>query len=172
MTIDDVTLEAGGKAEVDPAGADCVFCEIVGGRAEASLVYADDTVIAFMDIRPINPGHVLVVPRDHSPHLAQLDEDHGAQMWRIAHRVAKALRHSGLRVEGVNFFLADGAAAFQEVPHVHLHVLPRYASDGFRIETDSLLSERSELDSNAAKIGRALAEAAGVQRPPASETLA
>ena len=156
MTIDDATL----AAEADPAGADCVFCEIVGGRAEASLVYADDTVIAFMDIRPVNPGHVLVVPRDHSPHLAQLDEDHGAHMWRIAHRVAKALRHSGLRVEGVNLFLADGAVAFQEVFHVHLHVVPRYASDGFRIETDWLLSERSELDSNAAKIGRALAEAA------------
>ena len=153
MTIDDVTPTAG----TDLAGTDCVFCEIVAGRAEASLVYADDTVIAFMDIRPVNPGHVLVIPRQHSPHLAQLDEDHGALMWRIAHRLAKALRRSGLRVEGVNFFLADGAVAFQEVFHVHLHVVPRYASDGFRLETDSVRSERSELDTNAAKIGRALA---------------
>lgn len=148
MTSDDVTPE--------PAGADCVFCEIVAGRAEASLVYADDTVIAFMDIQPVNPGHVLVIPREHSPHLAELDEEHGAQMWRVGHRVAKALRRSGLRVEGVNFFLADGKVAFQEVFHVHLHVLPRFANDDFRVDAPSVLSERSELDSNAAKIGRAL----------------
>ena len=84
MTIDD-----------DSPAVDCVFCEIVAGRAEASLVYADDIVIAFMDIQPWNPGHVLVVPRDHSPYLAGLDEENGAQLWRVAHRVAKALRPEG-----------------------------------------------------------------------------
>jgi diadenosine tetraphosphate (Ap4A) HIT family hydrolase len=135
----------------------CVFCAIVAGRAEASLAYADETVIAFMDIQPVNPGHVLVIPRAHAPQLADLDEETGAQMWRVAHRVAAALRRSGLRVEGINFFLADGAVAFQEVFHTHLHVLPRYAGDGFRVATNSQPGERSELDTNAALVGRALA---------------
>jgi diadenosine tetraphosphate (Ap4A) HIT family hydrolase len=139
--------------EPDP---ECVFCAIVRGRAEASLVYADDIVIAFMDIQPINPGHVLVVPREHAPHLQDLREEHGAQMWRVAHRVARALPRSGLRADGVNLFLADGRAAFQEVLHAHLHVLPRYAGDGFRIEHGARRQVRSELDANAALIGRAI----------------
>jgi histidine triad (HIT) family protein len=154
MTVDDATVDA-----------TCVFCAIVAGRSEASLVYADDTVIAFMDIRPVNPGHVLVIPRDHAPHLADLNEESGSQMWRVAHRIAGALRHSGLRVEGVNLFLADGAVAFQEVFHTHLHVLPRYAGDGFQITTNSLAGERAELDTNAALVGRALAATGAA--PPA-----
>jgi diadenosine tetraphosphate (Ap4A) HIT family hydrolase len=156
MTIDDVVPAATSTPAAPPPGASCVFCEIVAGQAEASLVYADDVVIAFMDVAPINPGHVLVVPREHAPRLADLNEDCGTQVWRTAHRLAKALPRSGLRVDGVNLLLADGAAAFQEVSHVHLHVLPRYVDDGFRIEMDHTMPERSELDTNAAKIGRAL----------------
>jgi diadenosine tetraphosphate (Ap4A) HIT family hydrolase len=140
--------------------AECVFCAIEAGRAEASLVYADDTVIAFMDIRPITPGHLLVVPRGHAAHLEDLDENTGAAMWRVAHRIARAMRGSGLRVEGVNLFLADGEAAGQEVFHVHLHVLPRYRGDGFRLSFDAQYPERAELDTNAALIGRGLARLA------------
>lgn len=144
---------------MSPEGdADCVFCAIVAGRAEASLVHADDSVLAFMDIRPINPGHLLVVPRAHASNLAELDEDTGAHLWRIAHRISQAVRHSGLRVDGVNFILADGAVAGQEVFHVHLHVLPRYAGDGFQFAYDWQNPPRSELDTNAALVGRALAE--------------
>jgi len=136
----------------------CVFCAIIVGRAEASFVYADDAVVAFMDIRPATPGHVLVVPRLHVPHLDDLDEDLGAMVWRVAHRTARALRRSGLRADGVNLFLADGEAAFQEIFHAHLHVVPRYPGDGCRIEADWQRRERSELDANAAVIGRALAQ--------------
>jgi histidine triad (HIT) family protein len=138
------------------AVAECVFCAIEAGRAEASLVYAGDTVIAFMDIRPITPGHLLVVPRVHAAYLEDLDENTGAAMWRVAHRVARAMRGSGLRVEGVNLFLANGEAAGQEVFHVHLHVLPRYRGDGFRLSFEAQHPERAELDTNAALIGRAL----------------
>jgi histidine triad (HIT) family protein len=112
----------------------CVFCEIIAGRAESSLVYEDEYVIAFMDIRPLTQGHVLVVPRSHADCLEVLDEDLGACLFRAGHRLTRALRRSGLPCEGVNLFLADGEAAFQEAFHVHLHVLPRTAGDGFRIE--------------------------------------
>ena len=84
-----------------------------------------------MDIQPVNPGHVLIVPNIHASYLAELDEDTGAQMFRIAQHLAGALRKSGVRCEGVNFFLADGEAAMQEVFHVHLHVFPRYTGDDF-----------------------------------------
>jgi histidine triad (HIT) family protein len=109
----------------------CIFCRILSGELPASVVYRDECCAAFMDIQPVNPGHLLVVPLAHAPHLADLDPETGAQLFRVAQRLAAALRASGVRCEGVNLFLADGAAAMQEVFHVHLHVFPRYAGDGF-----------------------------------------
>ena len=130
----------------------CVFCEIVAGRAESSLVYEDEHVIAFMDLRPLTPGHLLVVPRSHADYLEDLDEDLGAHLFRAGHRLARALRRSGLPCDGVNLFLADGEAAFQDVFHVHLHVLPRTAGDGFRIEAAWRRPGREELDLAAARV--------------------
>jgi diadenosine tetraphosphate (Ap4A) HIT family hydrolase len=115
--------------------SDCIFCDIIAGRAEASVVYQDAAVCAFMDIQPVNPGHVLLVPARHAASLVELRPDQGAQVFAAAQRVAGALRAAAargrLRCEGVNLFLADGEAAGQEVFHVHLHVLPRFAGDGF-----------------------------------------
>lgn len=95
------------------------------------MVYQDEHVAAFMDIRPVNPGHVLVIPRVHAPHLADLPPGIGGQLFETGMRVAAAIRRSGVRAEGINLFLADGEAAMQEVFHAHLHIIPRYAGDGF-----------------------------------------
>jgi len=114
----------------DPA---CIFCRIGRGEAPASIVYRDADVIAFMDIRPVNPGHVLVVPIAHAGSLADLAEHDGQPMFSAAQRLAGAVRRSGARCDGVNLYLADGVAAGQEVFHVHLHVLPRFAGDGIRL---------------------------------------
>ncbi len=113
--------------------AACVFCRIIAGQAEASLVFRDDTVTGFMDIYPLTPGHVLLVPNTHAPDLQNLDDDYGGHLFVIGRRIAQSMRHSGLRCEGVNFFLADGKAAGQTVFHMHLHIIPRYAGDGFGI---------------------------------------
>ena len=129
-----------------PAEKSCVFCQIIAGRAESSLAYEDADVIAFMDIRPMTQGHLLVVPRVHADCLEALDEELGARLFRAGHRLARALRRSGLPCDGVNLFLADGEAAFQEVFHVHLHVLPRTPRDGFRIKAAWRRPGRAELD--------------------------
>ena len=97
------------------------------------MAFADDRVVAFMDLGAVTPGHVLVVPRLHAAGLEDLDEETSVHVWRIGHRIGRALRQSGLRCEGVNVFLADGKAALQEIFHFHLHVFPRFAGDGFRI---------------------------------------
>jgi len=112
---------------------DCVFCKILSGELEVSMVYQDDCCSAFLDHQPINPGHALVVPNRHAGNLAELDEEEGAQMFRVARRLAGAVRNSGVKCEGVNISLADGEAAGQEVFHVHLHVFPRYVGDGFKV---------------------------------------
>jgi histidine triad (HIT) family protein len=109
----------------------CVFCEILAGRLPASTIYRDELCTAFLDIQPVNPGHILVVPNVHFSGLADLHEDTGAHLFRVAQRLAQALRRSGVRCEGVDLFLADGEAAGQEVFHVHLHIIPRFAHDGF-----------------------------------------
>ena len=86
-----------------------------------------------MDIHPVNPGHVLVVPCAHSALLQELDEASVRHMLCVAQRVDIALRTSGIRCEGVNLFLADGRTAGQEVMHVHLHVIPRFHTDGHHL---------------------------------------
>lgn len=109
----------------------CVFCKIISGQAPASVVYEDELVLAFMDIQPVNPGHVLITPRVHASLLADLDPEVGGYLFRVAMRLAAALRRSPVRCEGINLFLADGAVAGQQVGHVHLHVVPRFQGDGF-----------------------------------------
>lgn len=111
--------------------AECVFCDIVRGEAPASVVYADDRVVAFMDIQPVNPGHLLVVPRAHATYLADLEAETGGHLFQVGIKLAAAVRRSGVRCAGVDLFLADGEAAGQEVFHVHLHVIPRFGGDGF-----------------------------------------
>ncbi len=110
---------------------DCIFCEILEGRVEGSIVYKDEKVTALMDIQPVNPGHVLVIPNTHASDLSGLDEEVGTHLFRIGMRLDRALRRSKVNCEGVNFLLADGEAAGQEVFHVHLHVFPRFKEDGF-----------------------------------------
>ena len=131
----------------------CPFCEIVAGRGRASVFYEDDLVIDFLDIHPINAGHALIIPKAHAPHLADLDEATGRQLFAVAQRTAAALRAADLRCEGVNLWLADGEAALQDVFHVHLHVIPRYEGDGFRVQVvDRPELSRAELDDIAAEL--------------------
>jgi len=134
---------------------ECIFCRIGKGVAPASIVYSDAQVLAFMDILPVNPGHVLIVPKVHAAQLSDLSEETGAQMFRVAMRISKGLRRSSIKCEGVILLLADGEVAGQEVPHVHLHVIPRYAGDGFGMKFGPRYGskpDRKELDKVASEI--------------------
>jgi histidine triad (HIT) family protein len=111
--------------------AGCVFCALIRGDAPATFVHQDDAVVAFMDIRPVQPGHVLVVPRFHAKLLPELDGAVLTRMWAVATDLNRAMRASTLPVEAVSVYVADGEAAGQEVPHAHIHVIPRRERDGF-----------------------------------------
>ena len=127
----------------------CVFCEILAGRAPGSFVHRDGQVAAIMDICPVNPGHLLVIPVEHASCLSDLPAETGGRMFGVARRLACAARASGLRCEGVNLLLADGACAGQEVFHAHLHVIPRFSGDGcaFRFrEGYGAIAQRGDLD--------------------------
>ena len=140
---------------------DCIFCRIAKGAAPASVVYSDEKVVAFLDIQPVNPGGTLVVPKTHSKGLSDLDPEVGGQMFKVAMIIAEGLRKSGVKCEGVNLFLADGEAAFQEVFHVHLHVIPRFRGDGFGLQfppSYGMKPERKELDKIAEQIRKAISK--------------
>jgi histidine triad (HIT) family protein len=142
---------------LDAAGDDCLFCRLMRRELEVSVVHEDEQTVVFMDIQPVVAGHMLVVPRTHGAYLGDLDPEDGAQLFRVGQRSAAALRDSELRCEGVNFFLADGEAAGQDVFHVHLHVIPRYAGDGFglRLPPDYSIRPRAELDEAADAVRKA-----------------
>lgn len=136
----------------------CIFCRIVAGEAPATRVYEDERVLAFLDIRPITRGHTLVVPKRHATHLDDLDAELGADLFRVGHRLAKALRRSDLAADGANLVLNDGKAAFQTVHHVHLHVVPRRGGDLFTFARGFLLRRPHE------PVGTASAIRAGLDR--------
>ncbi len=137
----------------------CIFCQIVEGILPSSKVYEDEICLAFLDIQPVNPGHILVVPKEHFRDLADLPANIGSRLFHIAQRITLSLPRTGIKNEGADIFLAHGEAAGQEVFHVHLHVIPRYEGDGFGFRFGpnySNLPERSELDAIATQIKQQL----------------
>lgn len=108
---------------------DCVFCSILAGGLPARIVHQTDAAVAFLDVNPLAPGHTLVVPRPHAGRLADLDAGPSAALFEavrtLVPRVERAVEADAVTV-GIN----DGAAAGQEVPHVHAHLIPRFDGDG------------------------------------------
>ncbi len=139
--------------------ADCVFCRIVGRQAPASLVFQDAQVVAFMDIFPSSPGHVLVVPARHAVTIWDLQEQEAAHLFAVAVRLARAIRDV-LQPNGLNVLQSNGKAAGQEVFHFHLHLIPRYGGeDGFRFRLrgpETPVPARAELDAVAGRLRSAL----------------
>lgn len=140
----------------------CIFCRIVAGTLPASAVLKDAAVMAFMDIQPVTEGHTLLIPLAHQPNVADLDHATSGHLFGVARRITQAL-YDGLGCAGVNWFVADGEAAGQEVfhLHLHLHLIPRNPGDGFglRFPPDyRQLPERHALDRAAHAISRALAD--------------
>jgi histidine triad (HIT) family protein len=109
----------------------CIFCQIIANESPVSKIYEDDTLLAFMDIQPVNKGHVLIIPKQHEELITALDDQTLGRMMVLANKINKAIRRSAVRCEGINLFLADGEAAGQEVFHAHLHIIPRFSKDGF-----------------------------------------
>lgn len=130
----------------------CVFCEIVAGRAEAAVVYRDEHVVAFMDIAPHNPGHVLVVPVQHAADILTVPAETAKEMMVVAQKIARAIRKAGLQADGFNFRMNAGTPAGQTVFHAHLHVVPRFVGDAGGQRHVGERVPVSELEPIAAKI--------------------
>ena len=130
----------------------CIFCQIVEGKLPAHKVYENEHVVAFLDLYPINTGHTLVVPKQHVELLSDLPPDTAAHLLQAAQQVEKAIRASTLHCEASNVVINNGKAAGQEIPHVHLHIIPRFRGDGVRFHVDQKKASREELETAALEI--------------------
>ena len=111
---------------------DCIFCKIVSGEIPSVKVYEDDTVFAFMDINPLNDGHLLVIPKAHAGTIHEITEADFVAVMSATHKLAAAVRKA-LNPEGINLMQLNGRAANQVVPHLHVHIVPRWSGDGLSI---------------------------------------
>lgn len=111
---------------------DCLFCKIVAGELPGQIVAEDELTIAFMDINPATRGHMLVVPRNHTPNVLEADAEDLDATVRTAQRLARRVTER-LGADGVNLLNSCGATAWQTVFHLHVHVIPRYADDPLKL---------------------------------------
>lgn len=108
---------------------DCIFCKLRDGQIPSMRIFEDDKTVVFMDINPLNSGHCLVITKTHAANLFEAPVEDLQAAIATAQRVALAIR-DGLKPDGLNMLQANGAAAFQSVPHFHLHLIPRWNNDG------------------------------------------
>ncbi|HEX9564964.1 MAG TPA: HIT family protein [Gemmatimonadaceae bacterium] len=132
----------------------CIFCELILGGGEISICYEDGQAIAFMDIQPVNPGHLLVVPREHYESLLDIPVDLARHLFDVTLRLGPIVRRLA-GAEGMNVIVNSGTAAGQDVFHYHVHVIPRLPGDGFEVTLPFGAADppdRTQLDAMAARI--------------------
>ncbi len=109
----------------------CLFCKLVEGEVPSMRVYEDEDTLAFLDIKPNNPGHTLVIPKKHSENLYDMDDHSLATVIRTVQKVAKAIK-AAVGADGINLAMNNEPAAGQVIFHPHIHVIPRFKEDGYR----------------------------------------
>lgn len=110
---------------------ECIFCKIVKGEIPANKVYEDDNSLAFLDIRPNNHGHTLVIPKDHFENIYTLPDETLAHLSLATKKVAIAVKN-GMEADGINLIMNNEEAAGQIIFHAHIHIIPRTENDGFK----------------------------------------
>jgi histidine triad (HIT) family protein len=135
---------------------DCVFCKIRDGELPSMRIYEDDRTMVIMDINPLNAGHCLVIVKAHVPTIWDADPLDLQAAITAAQKVAVALKPA-VKPDGLNMLQANGAAAFQSVPHYHLHLIPRWNNDGKGFDWPLTPGNRAQIQA----IGLRLREALG-----------
>jgi histidine triad (HIT) family protein len=136
----------------------CTFCDLIHGAGEVSTCYEDSDAVAFMDIQPVNAGHVLVVTRTHYERMEDVPPELAMHVFRVATKLVPAVKQV-TNADGMNIVVSSGQVAGQDEPHYHVHVIPRCEDDGFDIPlpfAGSTMPDRTLLDATAVRIMTAL----------------
>ena len=124
---------------------DCLFCKIVSGEIPCHKIYEDENFLAFLDINPVNPGHTLVIPKKHSSHLLETDDQILQAMMPLVKKLSQKIT-TALNSSGLNILINCGTGAGQIIPHTHLHIIPRLAKDNLKHWPSQKLSTEEFLD--------------------------
>ncbi len=111
---------------------DCIFCKIIKKEIPCFKVYEDDFVLAFLDISPVNAGHVLVIPKKHFSNYEEIDEESLAKVYAVVKKIGTALK-VGLGISAYNTMVNNDPIAGQIIPHFHVHIIPRNKKDGLKL---------------------------------------
>ena len=131
---------------------DCIFCKIAAGEIPSVSVYEDDRVFAFMDINPLSEGHLLIIPKAHAATIYEITEDDFLAVMSATHKLADAVKKA-LNPDGINLLQLNGRAANQVVPHLHMHIVPRWSGDGLTIsQWDMVAGDMENIKAVAEKI--------------------
>lgn len=138
-----------------PIDESCIFCKIVAGTLPCFKLFEDEATIAFMDINPVNPGHALAVAKGHWPTIDVIPPEVLAAVARTAQRVARAAM-TALEPSGVNLLQSNGVGAGQSVPHLHVHILPRFPGDQVKLNWTYKPGDRGEIEAICNRLKAAL----------------
>jgi histidine triad (HIT) family protein len=133
----------------------CVFCKIAQKKISASTVYEDDKAVAFLDIRPLNEGHTLVIPKRHYTFIYEVPDEEVAHLYKVVKKVALAVKN-GVKAHGITIAQQNEKAAGQEIFHVHVHVIPRYEGQKLMRFDETKEASKAELDEVAKKIRQSI----------------
>ena len=142
----------------------CIFCQIVAGKFQSRKVYEDERAVAILDINPANPGHVLLLTKEHYSIMPQLPDDEVAHIFLVAKSLSNSML-KGLEVQGTNIIVANGVAAGQRAQHFMVHVIPRKEKDGIEFVLPQNPIQQNEIEIVGNKLIAALGGSAE-QRPP------
>ncbi len=128
---------------------DCLFCKIIAGEIPCTKVFEDESCLAFMDIAPLNKGHLLVVPKEHFGTIVEIDPKLYGHLFSVICRLAKAV-NGAIEPDGMNVLQLNGRAANQVVPHLHVHIVPRLEGDGLTISAwEPIIGDAKEISATA-----------------------
>ena len=134
---------------------DCIFCKIVSKQAPSSIVYENEWILAFMDLRPVSEGHALIIPKQHYVDIFDIPAELLAETHKVTKTIAAAVRKATC-ADGISIVQQNGKAAGQDIFHMHVHVIPRFEGQKMPHFDELAVSEREKLDEMAAKIKKEL----------------
>jgi histidine triad (HIT) family protein len=129
----------------------CIFCRIAQKRVPANLVYEDEKAMAFLDIRPLNEGHTLIIPKLHYENIFDIPQELIMHIQGVTKRVALAVKKA-TQADGISIMQQNGKAAGQEIFHLHVHVIPRFAGQKLSKFSETSEASKEKLSQTAAKI--------------------
>ena len=138
----------------------CLFCQIISEAVSSSKVYEDEEAIAILDINPANPGHLLVLPKEHYTIMPQIPESTISHLFKLSKQLSQVLLKT-LKSEGTNIYVANGVVAGQQAPHFMIHIIPRKINDGFNLKQKKVKANKKTYN----ELQKAINASFGVKEP-------